>query len=181
MQMPGRVTSGTTCSLEPTVSIAPRPLLAAVGTVGVGALALAAFLQHARGFEPCPWCVFQRLLLMLIVVAAWLGAAMPSRSGRARVGVGLVALALSLSGLSVALYQHFVAAQTASCALTLADRVIGGLGLAELWPAMFEATARCDEADLPWLGIPFSLWGAATFVLTAALSGMVLLRRSWHA
>lgn len=179
--MPGRVTSGTTCSLDPIVSIAPRPLLAAVGTVGVGALALAAFLQHARGFEPCPWCVFQRLLLMLVVVAAWLGAAIPPRWSRARVGTGFVALVLSLAGLFVALYQHVVAAQSASCALTLADRIIGGLGLAELWPAMFEATARCDEADLPWLGLPFSLWGATTFALTATGSALALLRRSWHA
>jgi ribose/xylose/arabinose/galactoside ABC-type transport system permease subunit len=33
-------------------------------------------------------------------------------------------------------------------------------------------TARCDEANAPLLGVPFALWGAALFVVTAALSGL---------
>jgi disulfide bond formation protein DsbB len=30
---------------------------------------------------------------------------------------------------------------------------------------MFEATARCDEANLPWLGIPFALWSLGLFMV----------------
>jgi disulfide bond formation protein DsbB len=93
-----------------------------------------------------------------------------------------LAAMLSLSGVAVALYQHQVAAQSASCNLTLADRIISTLGLADLWPAMFEATARCDEADRPWLGLPFSLWGAALFVVLG-VGALVALRQSlrWRA
>jgi hypothetical protein len=47
---------------------------------------------------------------------------------------------------------------------------------------MFEATARCDEADRPWLGLPFSLWGAALFVVLG-VGALVALRQSlrWRA
>ena len=94
----------------------------------------------------------------------------------------MFAAVLSLSGVAVALYQHQVAAQSASCNLTLADRIISTLGLADIWPAMFEATARCDEADRPWLGLPFSLWGAALFAVLG-VGALVALRQSlrWRA
>lgn len=150
--------------------IAPRLLLAAVGVAGVGALALAAFLQHARGFEPCPWCVLQRLVVLVIVVAALAGASPPAgRRARSIVGAALAVL-LAIGGLAAALYQHLVVAHSTSCALTAADRIISALHLAELWPAMFEATARCDEANMPWLGVPFALWGALTFMVLGLAS-----------
>jgi disulfide bond formation protein DsbB len=86
----------------------------------------------------------------------------------------VAAALLSVAGVATAIYQHVVAARSDSCALTLADRVIGGLRLVEFWPAMFEATARCDEANLPWLGVPFALWGALTFLITASGSLLAL-------
>jgi disulfide bond formation protein DsbB len=148
------------------VLIASRPALAAVSAVGVGALTLAAILQHAYGYEPCPWCVLQRLIVLAVAAVALLGAAAPPRWQRASMVAAWVVMVLSVLGFASALYQHFVAAQTASCALTMADRIVGVLRLPTWWPAMFEATARCDEADLPWLGVPFSFWGAFTFSLT---------------
>jgi disulfide bond formation protein DsbB len=42
---------------------------------------------------------------------------------------------------------------------------MGSFRLPELWPMMFEATARCDEANLPWLGIPFALWSLGLFMV----------------
>ncbi|MFM8546383.1 MAG: disulfide bond formation protein B [Betaproteobacteria bacterium] len=154
--------------------MAPRPLLAAVGLVAAGALVLAAYLQHVRGFEPCPWCVLQRLLVLLVALAAGIGALLPMGAGRLRAASAVAAALLSVAGVATAIYQHVVAARSDSCALTLADRVIGGLRLAEFWPAMFEATARCDEANLPWLGVPFALWGALTFLITASGSLLAL-------
>ena len=156
------------------MAVAPRPLLAAVGLVAAGALVLAAYLQHVRGFEPCPWCVLQRLLVLLVALAAGIGALLPMGAGQSRAASAVAAALLSVAGFATAIYQHVFAARSDSCALTLADRVIGGLRLAEFWPAMFEATARCDEANLPWLGVPFALWGALTFLITASGSLLAL-------
>ena len=150
----------------------PRLTLAAIGVVGVLAVCLASVLQHRFDYQPCPWCVLQRLIVM--VVAAIGLAASLCRARLALAVAGGMAFMLSATGVGVALYQHWVAARTASCNLTLADRIIGWLGLADLWPAMFEATARCDEADRPWLGVPFSLWGATLFALLAVAAARAL-------
>lgn len=153
----------------------PRPLLALIVVVAIGALALAWVLQHRFDYQPCPWCVLQRLLVIAVALAALAGSVMPGAWSPAV--ASLLAAALSLSGAGVALYQHWVAARSASCQLTFADRIISTLGLADAWPAMFEATARCDEADSPWLGLPFSLWGALLFAVLGA-GALFALRRS---
>lgn len=160
--------------------VVSRLLLALIGGVAIGALALAWVLQHRFDYQPCPWCVLQRLLVGAIALAAMLGAVAPGTW--APIVTSVFATLLSLSGVTVALYQHQVAAQSASCNLTLADRIISTLGLADIWPAMFEATARCDEADRPWLGLPFSLWGATLFAVLGA-GALLALRQSlrWRA
>jgi len=113
----------------------PRPLLALIGVVAIGALALAWVLQHRFDYQPCPWCVLQRLLVVAVVLIALMGSVMPG-AWSPRVASSLTAV-LSLSGAGVALYQHLVAARSASCQLTFADRIISTLGLADAWPAMF--------------------------------------------
>jgi disulfide bond formation protein DsbB len=157
-----------------------RPLLALIAGVAIGALALAWVLQHRFDYQPCPWCVLQRLLVSAIALTAMLGVVVPG--SLAPIVTSALAAVLSLSGVAVALYQHRVAAQSASCNLTLADRIMSTLGLADLWPAMFEATARCDEADRPWLGLPFSLWGAVLFAVLG-VGALWALRQSlrWRA
>ena len=42
---------------------------------------------------------------------------------------GILVLGLSLAGIAAALWQHFVAAASESCNLTLAEKIISGLGL----------------------------------------------------
>ena len=157
-----------------------RTLLVPIGGLAIPGLGLAWVLQHRFDYQPCPWCVLQRLLVSAVALVAMLGAVAPG--AWAPVISSALAAVLSVSGVAVALYQHQVAAQSASCNLTLADRIISTLGLADFWPAMFEATARCDEADRPWLGLPFSLWGAALFVVLG-LGALAALRQSlrWRA
>jgi disulfide bond formation protein DsbB len=155
-------------------SATPRRVLAAIGLTGALALGLAWVLQHRYDYQPCPWCVLQRLLVWATTAVCLAGSLVRRRRGH--LCAAFVAGVLSCAGVGVALYQHVVAAKTASCQLTLADRIMGRLGLAEIWPGMFEATARCDEADRAWLGVPFSLWGAALFTLFAVAAIGLLLR-----
>ena len=156
------------------VLTSPRVLLIAISITGALALLLAWVLQHRFDYQPCPWCVLQRLLLLTIVGVALTGAMFGARVVQWVSAVA--ATLLSAVGVGVAMYQHLVAAKSASCNLTLADRVLSKSGLIEAWPAMFEATARCDEADRPWLGVPFSLWGAMLFASLAVVAAGTLIR-----
>jgi disulfide bond formation protein DsbB len=109
--------------------------------------------QHVFDMQPCPWCILQRIIFLVIALLLLAGAFLP---GRAVFIVGSVAFALA--GITTALYQHFVAAKSSSCNLTLADKIISGLGLDKAVPAMFEvkASRSISVRPRPPLGCSFS-------------------------
>ena len=139
---------------------------AGVGIVSLGAVGAALVSQHVFGMQPCPWCVLQRVIFLAIAIACGLGLIWRSAIGRVT-SVGL-ALSLALCGVAAALWQHFQAASSASCSLTLADKIVSGwLALDSLWPDVFSARASCADAAINLLGVPYDFWSLALFVLLA--------------
>ena len=129
-----------------------------------GLLAVGVVLQHGFGMQPCSWCVLQRFVFLLVGVACALAAWSPGGKRARRAFASLGAL-LSVAGLAAALYQQFVASKSASCAMTLADRIVMQLSLHEIAPWMFMPTAPCNEANVALLGVPFAVWSATAFLL----------------
>jgi disulfide bond formation protein DsbB len=153
--------------------------LAAAALLPIVAVGLALYTQHGLGMQPCPWCVLQRLIDLAISLTALLAlAGLRMRLPLLRKGMAGVALLLSLCGAAAALWQHFVAASSTSCVQTLADRIVQGSGLAELWPEVFAAYASCADAAVKLLGVPYEFYSLALFALLAALMGAQLLARS---
>lgn len=148
-------------------------LLALVVLLSVAALAIGMIAQIQWNMQPCPWCTLQRLVYALVGLAA-LVAWMASRAYGVSIAGALLSAGLALAGLAAALYQHLVASHTESCALTLADKIIGALGLDDALPAVFKATAACDKANIALAGVPFAIWSAMLFALLAVLSMMAL-------
>jgi disulfide bond formation protein DsbB len=151
------------------------PLFAFAAIAAFAAVAAALVTQHAFGMEPCPWCVLQRLVFVAIGVFALLGLAWRSRAGT-RVAGGLVLL-LTTAGLGAALWQHFVAARTASCNQTLADRIVNATGLNALLPDVFEARASCADAAVSLFGLPYEAWSGALFIVLGLVM-LIALRRT---
>ena len=117
--------------------------------------------------QPCPWCVLQRVIFIAIAIACGVGLIWRSAVGRVTAG-GLGAL-LALCGIAAALWQHFRAAASASCNLTLADKIVSNwLGLDRFWPDVFSPRASCAEAAVDLLGVPYDFWSLALFVLMGA-------------
>jgi len=149
-------------------------LLAAAVVVGVAAVGAALVSQYVYNIQPCPWCVLQRLIFVVIAAAALLGLAWRSPLGR-RAAAGLMLL-FAASGVAAATWQHFVAAASASCNLTLAERIISALGLDESLPSVFMALASCADAAVKLAGVPYEFWSLALFVVQGAIA-LALLRR----
>lgn len=145
----------------------PRRWMGLLGLVCLSAVAFALFAQHQWGMEPCPWCILQRLLFIVIGGLALLAALAPS--GLARRWIAGLSLPLAMGGAAAALWQHFVAAQSSSCALTLADKVISGSGLDLRFPEVFEVRASCADAAVDLLGVPFEFWSLALFAVAGVL------------
>lgn len=146
------------------------------GLIAFAAVVLAVGLQFYADMQPCAWCTLQRLLYLVIGAMALLAWALADSPAAARV-VSVVPLFAALGGLAAALYQQFVAAESNSCDLTFADRVISTLGLDRQLPWLFEARAMCDEANMPLLGLPFAIWSAILFAMLAVLLSITVFSR----
>ena len=149
----------------------------AVTAGAVAAVAAALVSQHVYDMQPCPWCVLQRAMFLLIAVLAGVAALWNSRP--ARLVLSGAVDALCTAGVAAALWQHLVAASSSSCNLTLADRIVTGLGLDALAPEAFAPRASCADAAVNLLGVPYAYWSLAAFVLlgTAAAWAMVATLR----
>ena len=148
------------------MSAVPRgkALLWAIAGLSLAGVAIALATQHGLGMEPCPWCILQRLIFVVIALAALLGLLL------GRVFAALLVMALSLAGIAAALWQHFVAAASDSCKLTLAEKIISGLGLDGSLPEIFQPRASCADAAVKLLGVPYEFWSLALFVLLGLLA-----------
>jgi disulfide bond formation protein DsbB len=140
-----------------------RAILLGIALVSFGAVALALISQHAFDMQPCPWCALQRLIFVGIGLAALLGLAW-NGTLLARRAVPLLLLLLCGCGIASALWQHFVAAASVSCNLTLADRVLSGSHLDELLPEVFQPRATCADAAVDLIGVPYEFWSLALFL-----------------
>ncbi|MET0211265.1 MAG: disulfide bond formation protein B [Burkholderiaceae bacterium] len=146
-----------------------RTWLGLVALASLAAVAGALVAQHRFGMQPCPWCIFQRVLYLGIAAVALVGWLVPARAvtmlGALVVGV------VAAGGIASAVFQHQVAAKDASCAFTLADRFLSATGLETMVPWLFQVTATCaDAAAATLLGLPFEIWSGALFALVLLVS-----------
>jgi len=101
-------------------------VLVLVGVIALGAVGLAAIAQYQFDMQPCPWCVLQRLIYIVVGVLALLGALLSGLPRRLAVGLAFV---VAVSGIGTALYQQLHAVNEASCDLSAAERFINWLQL----------------------------------------------------
>lgn len=133
------------------------------------ALAIAVWMQHGRGVQPCPWCVLQRLEVIAIGALALAAFAFPWALIVRRVFAAMIGIVAAL-GATTALWQLLVASSQSSCDLTFADRFMAMTGLAELWPAMFMPLGSCADAAVGLLGLPFELFSLGLFLAVLTMS-----------
>ena len=146
-----------------------------IGGLCLAAVAAALVTQHVFDMQPCPWCVLQRLIFVGIALAALIGLAWRSTLGQRVSAAGM--LLLGLCGVAAALWQHFVAAVSSSCKLTLAERIISGLNLDALLPEVFQPRATCADAAAKLLGVPYEFYSLTLFMLISILALRSLVRR----
>jgi disulfide bond formation protein DsbB len=158
------------------------PLRAWFATLALGTLGLVAFgleLQQMYRLAPCPFCIFQRLLYIVIGLVALLGVVLPV--GRL-LWAALIA-ALAAGGAAVAGYQSWMQAfphLATECGYsdpTLIERLVDWLGMQ--WPGLFLATGFCTSREWEFLGLSMANW---SFLVFAGIVGYaVLLMRGKHA
>jgi disulfide bond formation protein DsbB len=150
-------------------------LLRLISVLSLSSVAIALVSQYFFDMQPCAWCVFQRLLYLIIgFFALGLSIAQPARV-RTALGSASIA-AIAITGVTAAWYQEKVAANTFSCAQTLADQIMTKSGLDSAAPWLFGIYASCMDARIKLLGIEYAWWSLAMFTLIGMIALVVLKR-----
>ena len=150
--------------------------LLTIAALSVTAVAAALVSQHVFDMPPCPWCVLQRAIYLALAAVCLIGAALAMPLARRTAGA--LALLLAISGAASALYQHLVAARSASCNLTFADKVMSFLGLDSILPWLFQVYASCADAAVSLLGVPYAYWSLALFSALGLAAARVAFGRT---
>ena len=155
-------TDGNLMRLDRLQSIFPEvPLRAWYAALALGALGVAAGgleLQALFRVAPCPFCIFQRLLYMVIGVLALGGFILPAAG---LLWSGVIGL-LALGGAAIAGYQSWMQAfpyLVNECGMSdpnAIERLVDWLGMA--WPGLFLATGFCSSKEWVFLGLSIANW-----------------------
>lgn len=148
----------------------PRRVWALMAAVCVGLLAFGLYLQHVVGLEPCPMCIVQRYVMILIAVCALLGSCMPSR--RAALVTGGVLTLLAWGGAYVAARQSWLQwypPEVVSCGRDFYG-MIETFPLKRAIPMIFKGGGDCSQVDWTFLGGSIANWSFLCFVALAVLA-----------
>ena len=150
-------------------------LLRLISILSFSSVVIALVSQYVFEMLPCAWCVFQRLLYLLIgLFALWLSFVKPTRVRMALGSASIVAI--TIMGVISAWYQEKVAANTFSCAQTLADQIMKKSGRDSAAPWLFGIYASCMDARVKLFGIEYAWWSLAMFILIG-ITALVILKR----
>ncbi len=146
-----------------------RPRVLYVGVLLACALLIgfAMYLQEARDLEPCPLCILQRYMYVLVGALALVAALLPRLFGRWVAGLGTLA---ALGGAGIGgwhVWLQFHPPKFGSCGASL-GYLIENLPLARALPRIFQGYSECSAIDWTFLGLTIPAWSAICFVLIAA-------------
>lgn len=153
-----------------------KPVLIAVGVIALGLVGFALYLQHVKGQMPCPLCVIQRYMFILLALVCFIVAALPR--GATKAGASLGALA-ALGGAGVAGWHVWVKAHpSVSCGIDPLETALNRYPTAELLPFVFKADGLCSAEYPPILGLSNPQWSLIWFLAFALALIWAALRRS---
>jgi disulfide bond formation protein DsbB len=149
--------------------LTPRKLfmLLAVGVftlVGSGM-----FLQQLYHLNPCPLCIFQRVLYLVLGTVGVIAALLPQTMLTRRIMLGVV-LAIAVTGFCTAAYQTWMQAfpeLVNECSYTdpnLIEQFVDWLGMQ--YPEWFMATGFCTSKEWVFLGLSLANWSLVCFSAT---------------
>ena len=143
----------------------------------LGLVAAGMVLQSIYRLAPCPLCIFQRVLYLVVGALALCGAIFPV------IGRFFAALVftVALGGFATAAYQTWMQAYpelASECSYTdpnLIERLVDWLGMQ--WPDWFLATGFCTSREWELFGLSLANWSCLVFAGIVGYTWLLLLRR----
>ncbi len=155
-----------------------RHWLIAGAAVCASLLGFGYYLELARGLEPCPLCILQRLAFMAMGLSFLVGALLgPGRIGTwllAGLGTLFAGLGGGVAGRQVWL-QSLPANQVPACGPGL-DYLVGNFPLLKAVSMILRGSGECAQNTWQFLGLGIAAWALLWFALLGGLGLYLLLR-----
>jgi len=151
----------------------------------LGALVVAAmfgaalYLQYVKHEEPCPLCMVQRVIFIVIGVLFGVAALHNPRATGAKV-YGLLIGLLSFVGVGVASrhiwLQHLPKDQVPACGPGL-DFMLENFPMSKVWQELLHGSGECAERGWTLLGLGIPEWSLVGYVALGVWALLVAVRR----
>ena len=154
----------------------PRRILALVSLGCIALLAFGLYLQHVVGLEPCPMCIVQRYVLVLVAIVSGL-TAFTNKNALLMSGASLLVL-LSGFGAFVAARQSFLQwypPEISTCGRDFYG-MIETFPLKRAIPLIFKGSGDCTKVDWTFLGGSIANWSFVCFVVIGLLALTLIAR-----
>lgn len=124
--------------------------------------------QYFFNLLPCAWCSLQRLVYLLILILSLIYFVSKFKKSTL-FSVGL----LGVFGFSCSMYQYFIAQNSDTCDLSVAEQIINFLSLQTLFPKMFAILSMCSS-PVNLFGFNLVIISSLVFVLLSAISFILI-------
>ena len=143
-------------------------------------MAFALYLQHFRGFSPCPLCVFQRVGLIGLGVISLIALIHNPKHNGLKSGYALLGALSILCSAGVAArhvwLQNLPPDQVPSCGPGL-DYWLETLPLKSVFDQVLKGSGECAVVDWSLFGLSLPVWSLAFFSVLAIVSIWQIFRK----
>ncbi len=142
----------------------------------LGLLGYALFLQHYRGLDPCPLCLFQRVAVIALTVAFALAALVADGWRLARIVVSVLIGLVAAGGAGVAIRHLYIQSlppgSVPSCGASL-DYLWDVFPVVEVLRKVLTGSGECAKIDWTFMGLAMPAWVLIWMVVLGTLGVLV--------
>ena len=139
----------------------------------MGGMGFVLYLEHFRGLQPCPMCVFQRVAMVAAGLAFLVGMLHGPRGAVGRWIYAALAVLASGAGAGIAArhvwLQNLPPDQVPACGPTL-EYLMGMLPFTEVVRTILRGDGNCAVIDWTFLGLSLPGWALVAFTGLALLA-----------
>lgn len=158
----------------------PRIWFLFVALACAGMLAYAMYVQHTDFIDPCPLCVFQRVIYMWIGAVALVAAVLnPAATGRWILGILLIlggVAGIAIAGRHLWL-QSLPADQVPDCGMGL-NYMLDTMPVLEVFREVLYGSGECAEVYWRFLGLTMPGWTFLWYIVFTVGTISVLIMAS---
>jgi disulfide bond formation protein DsbB len=135
-----------------------------------GLIGFVLYLQHGLGLDPCPWCVVQRVGVIVVGLIA-LTAALHRPGPIGTVVYSTLGVIAAAAGAAAAVYHVYLQAdpeRAAKCVGSPVERILDQLDIGSWSPPLLQYGGPCTLKPWSFLGLSIPEWSLVWFVLLAA-------------